>query len=723
MDEVNNAQEQTHIPNQENESASVTNGAGASSTNEVASSETKEVASMATSGVTEEDKPVGKPKKRFARRFFGIILLAGFAYVLYLIAHVLFSPDRNIQQIYLIPEDAAFIIETSDPVNDWRKFSQSDTWKCLKQAASITEISKTTESLDSVVQSNKTLLSLVGKRDILISLHKTRATEWGFLAVVDLQKVSKIEMLRAQFGSILKMGGGEVTQRTYNGVTIHEMRIPETQDILYVAFLDNHLVLSFTSKLLQASIDSRDKPMIGLQDGFIAAEKLVSGKGLVRLYINYAHLPQFMSIYLNERNDYIDMFSNSMDFAGMYFHTDNEKIEVKGYSMRKEESDPYVAALLGSGKHKMKAHEIMSARTALYTNIGFDDPATFVKELENTLSVNDKAVYDEYVSSRKKIETLFGISLNEHFLSWMSGEFAMSQSDPGLLSREPELILAIRAKSSKDAREKMDFIEKRIKNRTPVKIKTTSYKEYDIKYLEMVGFFRLFFGKIFDKFEKPYYTYIDDYVVFSNRSSSLLSFIEDYEQDNLLKNDPGFTKTYNYFHSNSTAFVFADIHKFFPQLEKMATPEIRKDMQANQDVLNSFPYWTMQIVGDKEQVSLHYVMDFKLYEDVPVELFSGDEIDKEDKVMKEDAESEKELMSELKRFYVEKFEGNVLREFYPEGALKSESEVKEGKRHGRYREYYEDGIMKVRGKYSKNQPKGTWKYYTPEGKFEKKEKF
>ena len=63
--------------------------------------------------------------------------------------------------------------------------------------------------------------------------------------------------------------------------------------------------------------------------------------------------------------------------------------------------------------------------------------------------------------------------------------------------------------------------------------------------------------------------------------------------------------------------------------------------------------------------------------------------DEADEVMNEDAETEKEQMSELQRFYVEKFEGNVLREFYPEGALKSEAEVKEGKRHGRYREYYE----------------------------------
>ena len=55
--------------------------------------------------------------------------------------------------------------------------------------------------------------------------------------------------------------------------------------------------------------------------------------------------------------------------------------------------------------------------------------------------------------------------------------------------------------------------------------------------------------------------------------------------------------------------------------------------------------------------------------------------------------------------------------------MKSEAEVKEGKRHGRYREYYENGKLRLRGKYSHNQPKGTWKYYTEEGKFERKEKF
>ena len=174
----------------------------------------------------------------------------------------------------------------------------------------------------------------------------------------------------------------------------------------------------------------RDRPKIGLDQAFIETEKLVSGKGLVRVFINYERIPQFMSIYLGTRNEYIDMFSNSMNFAGLYLNMGKDKMEVKGYTLKKDSVDPYITALLNSGKHKMKAHEILSGRTALYTNIGFNNPMTFVKELENALSVHDKQLYDSYQNSRKKIEGLFGISLEENFLSWMSGEFAITQSEP-----------------------------------------------------------------------------------------------------------------------------------------------------------------------------------------------------------------------------------------------------------------------------------------------------
>ena len=673
-----------------------------------------------------QEPPVESAKKNNTRtlvkRTLAIAGLALVVYFLYSIVHLFVSPDRNIQQIYLVPEDAAFIIQSSAPIDDWAKFSGSATWQCLKRAKAFEDVTRNVETLDTVVRSNKMLLSLVGKRDMLISIHKVRARDWDFLIVLDMQKASKMDLLKDQLETVLTMAGSSVTNRMHNGINILEMRDPDTRDIFYCAFVDNHFVGSYTSKLVESAIDSRNKPKIGLDHSFIEAEKLVSGKGLVRVFINYARLPQFLNIYLGTGNEYIDMFSNSMDFAGLYFNTDHKRMEGKGYTLRKDTADPYIMALLNSGKHRMKAHEILSGRTALYTNIGFSNPVTFVKELENALAVHDPQWCESYRSSRQKIESLFDISLEENFLSWMSGEFAITQSEPGLLGHDPELILAIGAKSIKDARKNMEFIEKKIRRRTPLRIKTVNYKDFEINYVEMKGFFRLFFGKLFDKFEKPYYTYVDDYVVFSNKASSLLSFVEDYDQKNLLKDNPGFKNAFSYLNSSSTVFLYTDVHKFYYQLKPMMNAVTWGEIQSDKDIVYSFPYWTMQITGDGQSASLQCVMDYKPYqpEETAVAVVVDDEADE---VMNEDAETEKEQMSELQRFYVEKFEGNVLREFYPEGALKSEAEVKEGKRHGRYREYYENGKLKLRGKYGNNIPKGTWKYYTEEGEFERKEKY
>jgi hypothetical protein len=672
----------------------------------------------------EEQQPIVTLKKKSGLTKKILIVSGVFIalYIIYFMAGIFISPDRNIQQIYLIPEDAAFIVEFSNPVDDWKTFSSSGAFQTMKKAKAFVEAAQNIDRLDSVILSNQGLLSLVGKRDMLLSIHKTRATAWDFLIVLDMQKTSKLNLLKDQIEVVLRMTDFTVTHRTYNGVNIIEMRDPKTRDILYAAFVENHFIASYTSKLVEASIDTRNTPQIGLDYSFMEAEKLVAGKGMFRMFVNYANFPQFMSIYLGGNNEYLDTFSHSMDFAGLYLHTDEEKVEMKGYSLRKEKAGPYITALLNSGKHKMKAHEIMSARTSFYTNIGFGNLLTFIKELENALSSEDITMYNSYADTRKKLEKYFGFSFDEHFLSWMSGEFALSQSEPGLLGSDPELILAIGAKDIRDAREKMQFIEKKIKNRTPVKVKTVSYKGFDVNYVEMKGFFRLFFGNLFDKFEKPYYTYIDDYVVLSNKPSSLLSFIEDYEQKNVLKNGPGFKKALDGVESNSTLFLFTDIHKFYPQLRPLLNAGTWNDLQPDKEILYSFPYWTMQVVGDNHLAALQYTMAYKPYEPEISTIIADVDADKEDSQMDEDAETEKELMSELKRFYVEKFQGNVLRTFYPEGKLQSESEVKGGKRHGRHREYYENGNLKVRGKYANNRPKGTWKYYTEEGKFDRKEK-
>ena len=148
-------------------------------------------------------------------------------------------------------------------------------------------------------------------------------------------------------------------------------------------------------------------------------------------------------------------------------------------------------------------------------------------------------------------------------------------------------------------------------------------------------------------------------------------------------------------------------------MEPLLNQKTWESWSANREIVYSFPYSALQIVGDRQKVALRMVMNYHPYHP-PV-------MPEEALYEENDTEiSEKAVIDELNRFYAEKFQGNIYREFYSGGALKSECEIRNGRRNGKYHEYFENGSLKIRGRYDKDHPTGTWKYYTEDGALEKK---
>lgn len=656
--------------------------------------------------------PFPEKRRRTGRKILIALLTAVALYAAYTLAYVYLWPDGRMQQIYLVPHDASIIIQSSEPIADWQRLSNSEPWKRLRESKMFAEIVCRADMLDTVVRDNKTLLSLIGRRDMIISVHRTHVDDWDFLMLIDLQKASKLGVLKSQLENIFAIAGSTTTQRKYKGVRITEIHYPETRDILYMAFIENHAAASYTARLVEAAIDERSSPGIGLDDSFIRADKLLAGKGLCRVFVNYEYLPQLARIYLSERQ-YFDDFCASMDFAGLWLGVDDRKVEVNGWTLMRDSAPPLMQALLGSGARKMGAHKIMSARTALYVNVGFENPAAFIRELENAFARMDKAAYDKMMSIRQLVEKYFDISVEQNLLSWMAGEYAFAQSEPGLLGQKPEMVFAVKATDAKDARDNIELLRKKMSYRSPVKFRRVDYKNYEINYVEVKSLFKMLFPNLAQSFDGIYYTFVEDYVMLSNTSASLLSAIEDIEQRNVMEGSQGFRDSYARVNPNSTVFAYADMQKLYPQLRGYLTPHAWSDIQADREVLYSFPHWVFQIAGAGRESSVQLISDYLPYVPEPAHDLEDDALE---------AESEKELMNELKRFHVEKFEGNVLREFYPDGGLLSESETRDGRRNGRYREYYENGALRLRGRYSDDQPRGVWKYYTDDGRFDRKEK-
>jgi hypothetical protein len=654
-------------------------------------------------------------KKGMKKYLWSILLLVLLGLAIYFIYNLYVRPDNFIRQIYMVPKDAVFIIETDDPVNNWHKFTETKPWQYLKGQKKMEEINRKAEKLDSLLHENKTLLELLGKRNLIISAHITRKSDYDYLFIVDMQKTFKLESLKNQLEILFKASDFSVTQREFKKEQIYELYDPLDRSTLYLAIVKNHLICSYTGLLVEKSITEKDDPFIGRDLYYLDVEQKVQDGGLCKIYINYRNMDNYLTMLTGISDPDIQDIYRPLIYSGLQFKVSNDMLSLKGYTgLNDSTEDSYLPALLRSGKHSITVQKVLSGRTAFFADLGFDDPVKFIDNVETVLQ-KDKEGYDTFKKNWNLIEKLLKIDIRKNFLSWMEGEVAFAQHTPGTLDRQNEFVAVIKMKNKEDAIKNLNIIEESIRKNTPVRFKTIEYEGYGIHYLEMKGFFRLLFGKMFDKLNKPYYTIIDDYAVFSNSTATLLSMIEDYRLKQTLENDSDFKRFLNEFNNTSTVFVYTDIYRYFPLARDMVSTSNWQSLQDNQNFVLCFPQMGFQLTGENTMFDTRWFGEFN----IPQEETESE--GKEEETI--DFAEREDTLQNLERFYLEKFGGNVYTEFDEAGNVKSKSEISKGIKDGKYQAFYPDGKLQVNGKFKKNRKDGTWSYFDENGERIKKEKW
>ncbi|MCL1973681.1 MAG: DUF3352 domain-containing protein, partial [Bacteroidetes bacterium] len=656
---------------------------------------------------TTPDRPV--KKRRIQRMILLFLLTCSLSCGAYFLYNLYVRPDHFLRQIYLVPKDAMYIIETDDPVHNWHKFAKTKAWQYLKEQRKMEEINQMGDKMDSILHVNKTLLEIFGKRNLIISAHKTRKSDYDFLFIVDVQKASKMELLKKQWERIGKAGNFRVTVRNFKGNEIWELFDPDDHSTLYLSLVNNHLICSYTGLLVERSMMEKEDPSIGRDLSYIEVSQKVKEGGLCKVYLNYSYLDDYIATLTGVSDPDIQEIVRPLSYTGLQFKASDEMLSFRGYtSLQDNTFDNYLPALLQSGSHWLTAQKVLSCRTAYYIEMGFDDPYTFINNLEQVLQ-KDQEAYHAFQKNWNLIENMLKIDIRNHFLSWMEGEVVFAQHTPGSLGRQNEFVAVIKMKNRKEAVNNLNTIEESIRKHMPVKFKTIEYEGYEVHFLEMKGFFRLLFGKMFAKLDKPYYTIIDDYAVFSNSTATLLSMIEDHRVGQTLENDREFQQFIQEFNKKSTVFAYLNTSKSFPLFQDLLAPSTWIDLQDNQNFVLCFPHTGFQLTAEEGMFDTRWFGSFR----VPEEEW-GDEED-EDDMFGVNFGDRTDTLHHLERFYVEKFAGNVYTEFYEDGTVKSRSELSKGIKHGKFRAFYPSGKLQVTGKFKRNQKSGTWNFYHENG--------
>ncbi len=641
---------------------------------------------------------------KYFLRFLLIILIAISGYLIYI---NYFASGKIIDSMNLVPEDAIYIVETKQPIKAWENFSKSDLWRHMKTYPSFAEINANADALDDLIKQNKAVFSIFGFNHLLISAHITQARDYDFLFIIDMSSASQSNILVNNLDKIFALGDFDVTQLKYSNININVCKNRSDKSVLYAAVVGNYFVCSYTKNLVEKSINQHSMPKLAVDQHFVTVKDQMSTSGLAQVYLNFKAMVPFLKLYMGEMESGTQDMLNNMHFAAMDAELEDKYLKLDGYLQIDDSVPQLLTALLKGGKSAVNVQEILSERTAFMMRMGFDNFDLFYSNMfELSYPKGDKKL-DRKI---RLMEILLGFSMKEDLMGWMGDEICISQNvNEKMFGNKVPKILSIKAKDISQAKEKMGKIGKKVRRRTPLKFNTYQFRDYEINYLETKGLFQLLFGKLFDKIEKPFYTYIGNYVVFCDDARTLLQMIIDYEDGKTIAKDASFDNIFKDFKKASTVMVYLSPKLYFNNFKSILAPSKYLEMSKNKQYITCFNGSALQMIASENGV---------------FETQIGSNFFKEQIVIVPDSMLEEEQLQkldEIDKFIITKLNDNAVKKLYENGVIESITEVDAMQiPNGVFTAYWENGNVKIKGKYRDGIAIGAWKYYSDEGKLTEK---
>jgi hypothetical protein len=544
--------------------------------------------------------------KRFLRvllllLLLGLAALAGFFFIE--------TGQEERSPFEFVPEDFVYMIESDRPTGDWQSLSETEVWQTLKGNPFFADITESADYLDSLLQSNQTLVDLISLGDLVVSAHLTPRgpEENDFLILVDLRGIGR-KLPKLKFGTVelFKSLGYEVETDQYFNIDLYDLYDAEAEEHMFLATIDNVLIFSYNQELVKRAVIQSEQPSIREDVAFAAVQEEADRGALYNVYLNFRRLPALMALYTDELPSTLVGIDSIMSFAALDLDMGDEFVELAGYARQVDSVPSYLSVFSDVGRGEIHAGDILPTSTVMYSSIGFDDFDDFYQRFDARYAQSDPEGHADLLKNQQRLERFLKIEVKRDFFSWMTDELVTAIVP---VKGQFAYVAMMHFDDYEQTKERLDYVGARI-GKTVVRFDEQDYRGFPIKYLEMKGFFKLFFRKMFDKIEQPHYTYLDDYVVFSNDTTSLQYLIDEYLQSKTLARDPSYEDFLNQFESTSNLYTYIRTENFYPYLRSILDREARNDIGNNRESLLRFPQMGFQLYPAKGMYRMYFYSEF-----------------------------------------------------------------------------------------------------------------
>ena len=681
-----------------------------------------------------------------------LILVLGISYMLFVKKSAGHSP------LEYVPDDAVYILETDNLTDAWKHVTNTNIWQYIIADKSFDYLNDTDEMLNTFLLDNKTAKLVFKNRPLTMSAHLTGLKTYDFLYIIDLKKVSNFDFLLEKALKQIDT----YTLKKFKNASFALVPNDKKANTIYLKTIANLLVVSLSQKLLERP-KKQEKTWLSNTRFNKVASKITKDE-LLNFYFNYNKLPDYYRVYFDDTAT-AKLVAKQLDYAAFDLNQEDDRITMNGFTNTKDVPS-YINALLDVKPGKLQAHRVVSDKMALYVAISFKNYKMFYQSVLGQFGAENKAEINSYREGIRKVENYFDIDINRDLFDWIGSEIALVNVQ-NKANKATDALAIIHTNDIDNAKKGLNRISEQIRKKSPFKFKKYTYHNYEINYLHNKGFFEVLFSKLFSKIQKPYFTYIEDFVVFSNSEAALKLFVDDYSKGHTLSHDAKFMNLKAELSSKSTVSIFVQTPKLYANLYRDANVTTKQLLKEKEPIILSFNRIGFQLISNNEVFETKLVIDhdkgaavIKKMDDLLV--LADDSVRKgyfeyiQFKTLLSDTLTGDAYKKQYKNGQLA-LEGNLdnskpdglWRAFYPSGNTKYAIHYDEGKVagealfyydnkvgnskvitnynldfiDGKYQEFYKNGQEKVHLNYDDGILYGEAKYYYPSGQLKMEGKY
>ncbi|TLX77157.1 hypothetical protein E9993_05605 [Labilibacter sediminis] len=518
---------------------------------------------------------------------------------------------KNNDTIKAIPADASIIIQTQNPkkvidilLNDI---------KYREALAAFNWFNDFTKNIDTIVNSNNfdtRILNKLKVKPLTISLHREGIDKVKPLFIYPLSNKAEqrniIDYLTTQNDSLW-----HTTEEKYNSISIYSLQSISSAKSIYISFNKGYLIASPSSILVENSIRQLRTGFSLLSDEtFNNLYKTIGHNCEANIFVNFEHITETLNLLFN--SDYkprLSVFSKLARWGEFDINLKKNQLLINGFLYPSTAKNNLNLLFKGLDGSSTSINKIIPSNVQYIQSFSYKDADQLIDNLHTYLKQRNEI--DSYTSKINKL----GLNINrekaENIISdIIDDEFALVYANTNPLEKKDGNYLIIKTTGKTKTINHLKTLTNKSEISPIDYYKLDDETKYPIYQSENMGLFKIIFDYFCPDTPSKYYTFLGNYIAFSDTKKSLSNIIYANILKKTLRNDKYHQRFLENFSYKENMFIYCDLAQISHILPNASDFNLLNPNKTQQFALGKFYGLGIQITNANELLYTNICLEY-----------------------------------------------------------------------------------------------------------------